>query len=309
MSGILITGANGQLGRRLIKSLLGGIPIAAIVRSERARSSLLRYVGEKPGLSISVGDPCDAEFLRETASACEQVVHLIGTIKETRSASYFDAHERPAQALMQALENCDVRHILTISILGADPSSTSRCLRSRAATEEILKSGNARATIIRVPMVLGETDRASFALAKRASSKRVILFRAESLEQPIYAGDVVEAMQRRLTVPVTETKTFDLAGPESLPRRELVTRAAATLNCTPNIWSVPLPFGLMLACVAQALMKRPPLTASMLSLLDHDDAIDPQPTARELGITLTSLDTMLRRCVRNRLAQARASFS
>ncbi|MFT4583566.1 MAG: hypothetical protein ACI915_003190 [Gammaproteobacteria bacterium] len=301
--GVLITGANGQLGRRLIKSLPNGIPVAAVVRSERARSSLLSYIGERSSLNISVGNPCDAAFIRAAVDGCDQVVHLIGTIKETRSASYFDAHERPARALMQALEHCDIRHILTISILGAHASSTSRCLRSRAATEEILKSTSAPATIIRVPMVLGETDRASFSLAKRASSKKAILFRAESLEQPIYAGDVVAAMERRLTIPATETKTFDLAGPESLPRRELVLRAAAILNRTPNIWSLPLPLGLMLAGVAQALLKRPPITASMLNLLDHDDLIDPQPAARELGITLTSLDTMLRRCVVNRLAR------
>ncbi|MFT4561499.1 MAG: NADH dehydrogenase (ubiquinone) 1 alpha subcomplex subunit 9 [Gammaproteobacteria bacterium] len=277
--------------------------IEALVRSERARSSLLAYVGEKPTLNISVGDPSDAGFIREVSVGCEQVVHLIGTIRETRSTTYYDAHERPALALMEALGNLDVQHLHTISILGAAPSSPSRCLRSRAATEEILKSGRPPVTIIRVPMVLGETDRASFSLAKRASSNTVFLFRAESLEQPIYAGDVVDALQRRITVPATDTKTFDLAGPESLAQRELVTRAAATLNRTPNIWSLPLPLGLALARAAEALLKRPPISQSMLRLLDHDDAIDPQPAARELGISLTSLDTMLRRCVINRLAK------
>ena len=302
MTRVLVTGANGHLGRRLITMLPPSCAVEALVRSERARDMLLKNVCNRSQLNITVADPRDPAAIAEVSINCERVVHLIGTIKETRNSRYVDAHEIPAQALVAATPNTPIKHIVYISILGAAPDSTSRCLRSRAAVENMLMAAQPAATIIRVPMVLGEKDRASFALAKRASAKRVVLFRADSLEQPIYAGDVVDAIAKMLGTDDPQDQIFDLAGPQSLSHRELVTRAALLLNNRPTIYSLPLGFGLALARLLELTTTMPPITCGMLRVLDHDDAIDPTQAAAALGIRLTELDEILRRCVINRLS-------
>ena len=307
MTRVLITGANGHLGRRLIKVLPPTYAVEALVRSARARTTLLAHAGGRDQLNITVADPSDASAIAEIGSNCERAVHLIGTIKENRQNRYVDAHENPAQALMTAAPQTALQHIIYLSILGADPDSESRCLRSRAAVENILLAAPLATTIIRVPMVLGEKDRASFALAKRAASKRVFLFRANSLDQPIYAGDVVAAMGKMLEVDYPDDQVFDLAGPESLARSDLVTRAAALLNNHPAIYSLPLWLGFGLAAVFELMMRNPPITREMLRVLDHDDAIDPTQASAALGVSLTPLDETLRRSVVGRLRQASRS--
>ncbi len=302
MTRVLVTGANGHLGRRLIDMLLPSYAVEALVRSERSREMLLRHVGNKSALNITIADPSDPSAIAEMGSDCERAVHLIGTIKESRNSRYVDAHEIPARALVTAVPRTDIKHIVYVSILGADPASASRCLRSRAAVENIFIAAQPAATVIRVPMVLGEKDRASFALAKHASAKRVVLFRADSKEQPIYAGDVVDAIAKMLGTDDPQDQIFDLAGPESLSHRELVTRAALLLNNSPTIYSLPVGFGAALASLLELVTPNPPITREMLRVLDHEDAIDPSLAAAALDISLTGLDEILRRCVINRLS-------
>lgn len=302
MAQILITGANGHLGRRLIAALPPAFAVEALVRSPRARAMLLAHVGDREQFNVTLADPCDAGAIADIGRGCEHVVHLIGTIKESRDSSYIDAHEKPAQALLQAAPRLALKHIIYLSILGADRASQSRCLRSRAATEEILMAAPTAVSIIRVPMVLGEKDRASLALARRATAKRVVLFRGKSLEQPIYAGDVIDAIANLLKVSEPIGEIYDLAGPESLSQTELITRAAALMNNRPSIYSLPLQIGFALAHLLELMRHKPPLTREMLRVLDHDDAIDPTQAAAGLGISLTLLDETLRRCVVNRLS-------
>ena len=129
------------------------------------------------------------------------------------------------------------------------------------------------------------------------------MFRAASLEQPIYAGDVVAALAHTLAQIPDQDRVFDLAGPRSLSRRELILAAGGVIGRRPAVVSLPLFCGMTLARVFEATRANPPLTRDMLRILDHDDAIDPLPAAAALGIALTSLDEMLERCIVGRLNQ------
>jgi len=300
MKGILVTGANGHLGRRLIARLPQDTPIEALVRSESARRRLERDCGGKRGLRITVAPPANADAVAMLAARCDRAVHLIGTIKETRDNRYVDSHQRPAAALVEAAARSGLERLVYLSILGADAASTSACLRARAAVENLLLDAAVPACVIRVPMVLGEGDRASRALARRARARRVFLFRAASLEQPIYAGDVVAALEHALGVTPAINGMLELAGPESLTRGALTARAAAVCGTHPAIYSLPLVLGLAVAGMMETLRARSPVTRDMLRVLDHDDDIDAHAAAATLGITLTGLDAMLERCVGQR---------
>ncbi len=303
MEKILVTGANGHLGRRLIATLPGHYAVAAVVRSERARRLLLRHIGARPHCTVTLADPGDEAAITAVAADCQRAVHLVGTIKATRDNPYVDSHQRPARALAAAAADAALKQVVYVSILGAGPDSGSQCLRARFAVEQILRSAGPALTVIRVPMVLGEADRASYALARRAMARRVTVFRAASREQPIYAGDVITALMNALQFAPAANAVFDLAGPESVSRRELIVRAAATVGRRPRIVSLPLWIGLAFAGGLELLSPKPPFTRDMLRILDHDDDIDPTAAAATLGLTLTSLDAMLKRCIPNRINQ------
>ena len=310
---VMVTGANGNLGRRLIGRLAaGGHEPMAVVRSKRAAAQL-RAAGVQ--CVIREVDYTDAAGLRRAGEGCEALVHLAGIIKESRGNSFQRAHEDCCQALVDA--GLGVKRIICLGVLGTAAESDNACFRSRARAEAILAAGPAPVLALRVPMVLGPGDYASRALAKQASSRLAVTWRAASREQPIASDDLLAAILAALGKPPMSA-TLSLAGPESLSRRRLIKRAASQLGRRPAIlslpgpaslsrrvasWlghgpailSLPLSLGMALAWLLERLMPAPPITRAMLGVLDHDDAIDPLPAAKQLGIRLISLDETLRK--------------
>ncbi|MEZ5559323.1 MAG: NAD(P)H-binding protein [Pseudomonadales bacterium] len=297
---LAITGANGHLGQRLLSHLdrqdsaVSGV--RALVRSERAAAQV-RALGLARAPELQVVDYLDPAAMAAALQGCTAVVHLVGIIKESSSSRYGEAHEQTCRTLAAAAAAAGVERIVYLSILGARPDAANACLASKGRAEQILAAGAVPAVTLRVPMVLGEGDHAAQALARRARKRWNVLLRGSSLEQPIYAGDVVRAMMAAVTLPVDAAAGLDLAGLESLSRAALTRQAAALLGRRTRVLSLPLGIGMVLAQVLERLLRDPPVSRAMLGVLDHDDRIDAQPTAKLLGIRLTPLTETLRRCL------------
>ena len=166
---ILITGANGHLGRRLIDALSATHPVTAVVRSGAARRVVEAGTDAARVKCVEL-DYRDADALANAARGCTTAVHLVGILKETAANRYVDAHERSTQALVTAARAQGIRRIVHVSILGADPASDNPALASRGRTERILLDCGITPLVLRVPMVLGEGDYAARSLRLRARS-------------------------------------------------------------------------------------------------------------------------------------------
>ena len=285
---VLITGANGHLGRRLIVRLRGSCEVVAAVRSDRAAAMVA-----DSGAEVRLVDYGDGDSLAGAAAGCEAAVHLAGIIRQTADNRYVDAHEGTVRALM-GVEG--IRRIVYVSVIGAERGAPNACLASKAAAESLLLSADASARVLRIPMVLGEGDYASLALGRRASSPLSFTFRAGSVEQPVYAGDVVDAIAALLER-ADAPELVELAGPERVTRRELTRRAGRVLGRRTLLVSLPVALGRMLAAMFEALSPDPPMTRAMLGVLDHDDDVDVTSACEALGLELTPLDETLRRCL------------
>jgi NADH dehydrogenase len=297
---ILITGANGHLGRRLLERIArepGRFSVRALVRSRAAADQLSRLpAGVRP--EVVIVDYTDTGELTRAAEGCAHAVHLVGILRETRSSRYEDAHEATSRALAAAAERAGLRRIVYLSILGSHPSADNACLASKGRAEQILLAGAVPTVVLRVPMVIGSGDFVSRTLREQARARFVPLLRGGSgREQPIDADDVVAAILAALGRADARSLALDLAGPESLSRRELLERTARLWGSRPI--AIPLPYALehAVAFAAEKLLANPPLTRAMLGVLDHDDEIDPKPACDELGIRLTPLGETLLRCV------------
>ncbi|HEY8152835.1 MAG TPA: NAD(P)H-binding protein [Myxococcota bacterium] len=298
---VLVTGANGNLGRRLLERIARDPAarrrVRALVRSKAAAAVLERLPeGIRP--EVSVVDYTDSEALVRAAEGCTGAVHLVGIIRETRGSRYADAHEATTRALAAAAPRAGLRRIVYLSILGSRPDASNACLASKGRAEQILLAGAVPALVLRVPMVIGAGDFVSRTLRKQARARFVPLLRGgRGREQPIDGDDVVSAILAGLGLPAAAHLALDLAGPESLSRRELLARSARLWNSHPI--AIPLPYALehAMALAAETLLANPPLTRAMLGVLDHDDDIDPKPACDRLGLQLTPLDATLRRCV------------
>jgi NADH dehydrogenase len=247
---------------------------------------------------VSVVDYADVDALARAAEGCTAAVHLVGILRETRGSRYADAHEATSRALAAAAPRAGLRRIVYLSILGSRPDSANACLASKGRAEQILLAGAVPALVLRVPMVIGAGDFVSRTLRGQARARIVPLLRGgRGREQPIDGDDVVAAILAGLDLPAAGPLALDLAGPESLSRRDLLARTARLWDNRPV--PLPLPYAVeyTMALLAEKLLANPPLTRAMLGVLDHDDEIDPKPACDQLGIQLTPLAETLRRCV------------
>jgi uncharacterized protein YbjT (DUF2867 family) len=297
---LLVTGANGHLGRRLIERVLreGRSPgVEAVVRSDRAAAAL-EPLSELGPLRIHEIDPGDSDAVAGASEGCARAVHLVGILKEDSGTRYEDAHERTSAALARAAAKNGLQRIVYLSILGARLDSPNRCLASKARAEKILWEAPVSSVVLQLPMVLGPEEPGARAIRAQTRARLVPMVSAgRSLEQPIDAEDVTEAILRSLSLPGADHETFELAGPESLPRRDLLARAAALVGSQPRVIALPRSLATLLALTCELTLSNPPLTRAMLDVLERDDCIDPGPACARLGLELTPLDDTLRRCL------------
>ena len=295
---ILVTGANGNLGKKFMLSK-GEVDVCALVRSEKAKNDLMNFVQahDIQDIQIVKCDYLDEQVIKELARSCTYVLHLVGIIKENKDNRFDVVHKQTTKALVAAIKGSDIKKCCYISILGAKEGSENTCFSSRGLAEKLFLDSDIPSLVLQVPMVLGEGDYACEALKKNALSRFNFTFRKLSLEQPIYAGDIIDAIKldvsRTLKGDYSPSGIKALAGPTSLTRERLIIRVAKQLGVKVKVCSIPLFLGYAFARIFEILFSHPPITTAMLGVLDHDDDIDPLPSSKELGINLTALDEML----------------
>ena len=282
---IVITGANGHIGQRLINKMAIDYEVRALVRTDKAAQML----GNSAADEVRIVDYTSELAMTRALEGCIGVVHLIGIIRESHNSTYIDAHENATRALRHASEINGIRKVVYLSVLGAAVDSGNACFSSKAKAERILTESVVSSSILRVPMVLGANDHASRAIAKRASSTIAFAFRASSLEQPIDVDDVIAAVIACMESSIAGAMC--LAGPGSLSRRVLFECA----GFRGLLISLPMWLGMTVAGLLEWASDNPPITRAMLGVLDHDDDVDTTACVQKLGISLTSLDETLKK--------------
>ncbi len=295
---ILITGSNGNLGKNFLLSN-GDYEVCALVRSQKAKDDLMNFVEQNhiQNTEVVKCDYLDLPSMRELAKPCRYLLHLVGIIKENHQNKFDLVHQQTTVSVLQAIKGTNIEKSCYISILGSDETSNNKCFASRGLAEKAFLDSEIPSLILQVPMVLGKNDYASHALKENALSKIAFTFRKTSLEQPIYANDIIEVIKKDIKRSLIRSKSTNgiraLAGPTSLTREKLVHEVAKIMGVRARIISLPIILGYTIARLLKFVSSNPPITKDMLEVLDHDDNIDPTKSSHELGIKLTSLEVTL----------------
>lgn len=293
--GIVITGANGRLGRSLLARLdeTSHPRVRALVRSERAKKTI-EAENFDPAPDIRIVDYTRPRQMEDALSGAKCVVHLVGIIKETPGTRYVAAHEQTCHTLALAASRAGIERIVYLSILGATPDSKNACLASKGRAEAMLIDDRVTTAVIRVPMVIGGDDPASLSLRKQARSRSIRLVGGgHTRQQPIDARDVVRAVLAACDAEPGRDLSLDAGGPECLSHRDLVLRAARLWNNEPRFRSIPTALARFGVDFLERILPNPPITRAMFDILQHDDRVDTDAFCQKLGLELTPLDTTL----------------
>ena len=296
MPRVVVTGANGALGRVLLERALArpGVELVALVRSARAETQLAARRDART--SVRRVDWNDAEGLREACTGAQGVVHLAGVLVPTREEGYAGANVGTARAIAAAAASGRAQKLVLVSAVGADPGSPNAYYRSKGEAEAVVRESGCPYTIVRCPLLLACDSLGAHALARQSERPLALLLDGgENLEQPADARDVADAaLNAALDPDCARGAVLDLVGPESLRRRELIARCARLRGRSPRVIPVPAA-ALRIVCGLRERWLGPGFSPDVLDVMLDDVRLDPAPAARALRLELHPLDDTLER--------------
>jgi uncharacterized protein YbjT (DUF2867 family) len=225
MAVALLTGATGFVGARLHPLLIArGTEVRCLtrdVRKARARFPDRRWVA---------GDVGDEGSVRQALKGCSAAYYLVHEMGATPD---FGARESAtATTFARAAGDAGLGRIIYLGGVLPSDAAPSEHLRSRADVGEILMRGPVPALELRASMIIGQGS-LSFLIVRDLAARLpfMILPRwLDSRTEPVAIDDVLLALDRALDIPLVESRSFDLPGPEILSGREILMRTASALG-------------------------------------------------------------------------------
>jgi NADH dehydrogenase len=293
---ILVTGATGFIGKRIVHELRAdGRPVRCLVR-DRARASFF----ETWGCELAQGDVTDPESLRRAVDGCETVVHLVAIITG-RPEDFERVMSRGTRNLVAAAEAAGVRRWIHMSALGT--SERSRGLvpyfEAKWQMEEAVKGSATDWTIFRPSFVFARDGGIlpTFIRQVRFLPVTPVAGDGKRRLQPIWIDDVAAFFAKSLSAPTSVGSTYDLGGPDTPTWDELLTAIQRALGKKRPLVHLPLGLLRLNAAVLERL-PRPPVTRDQLRMLEFEDNVGDVGHAIEtFGLQPISLEEQLRRAI------------
>jgi NADH dehydrogenase len=244
----------------------------------------LGRVGQVHAVQANVRYPASVQAATQGADV---VINLTGILFE-RGRQRFDAvHAKGAGFVAEAAAAVGAR-MIQVSAIGADPDSPALYARTKAAGEQAVLAAAPTATIFRPSILFGPEDDFfnRFAAIARCSPALPLIGGGHTRFQPVFVGDVADAIVKAADGAAKAGLTYELGGPDVRTFRQLMEFILETIERRRLL--VPLPFALAaLQARFLQLLPTPLLTPDQVRLLEVDNVVSPQ--AKHEGRTLKDL--------------------
>ncbi|MGA3085849.1 MAG: SDR family oxidoreductase [Thermodesulfobacteriota bacterium] len=224
---ILVTGASGYIGGRLVSELLArGYLVRVMVRGAPASNQSLW-----PEAEMVIADAKNLEQLRQAFEGIDTTYYLIHSLR-LGPREFQLADIQAASAFRTVAEEKGIKRIIYLGGLGDIRNPLSPHLRGRLAVAEALRKGRTPLTVLRAAIIIGSGS-ASYEIIQHLVKKLPIIFVprwAKNRCQPIGIRDVIKYLVGCLEVPATSGRDFDIGGPDILTYEQLLKVLARILH-------------------------------------------------------------------------------
>ena len=289
-----VFGGSGFIGRYVVMRLLaqGHIVRVAGRNTEAARGSMMAgRVGQVVPLYVSLSN--EAAVQRATEGA-DMVVNLVGILSERQAGDFQRIQAEGAGRIARAAASQGVGRMVQVSAIGADPESPSQYARSKAEGERAVLAAMPRATILRPSLVFGAEDQFFNRFGSMAMTLPVMpVISGNTRFQPVYVGDVADAIVAALTRVDASGRIYELGGPRVWTFREILAWILKETRRNRPMIEIPMSVARVQARIGE-LIPGKPLTRDQLILLGRDNVVsESMPGLQDLGIVPTPVELVV----------------
>ncbi len=293
MKKIVITGGTGFVGRSVIERLFEHDPETRLVVPTRRLASG-RAIQLLPTVDLVECNVHDPAALRGLLAGADALVQLVAILHGSK-ADFERVHVQLQRTLAAGCVAAGVMRVVQVSALGVAADAPSHYLRSKAAGEAVWQQAAQQQgldiTLLRPSVIFGAEDRFTNLFASLQKVFPVLpLAGAGARFQPVWVGDVAQAVVNSLALPQHPGPVIECAGPEVLTLAQTVQRVGEMAGCRRPVLALPEFVG-MLQAAAMGLMPGEPLMSrdNVLSMRVPNVASGTLPGLASLGITPVSL--------------------
>lgn len=302
---VTVFGGSGFLGRFVVRALVQrGYRIRVAVRRPDLAGHLqpLGVVGQVHAVQANLRHRGSIEH---AVSRADAVINLVGILQPAGRQTFGAVHAQGARWIAEAA-GMDAR-LIHVSALGADARSDSLYARSKAEGEAAVLMRRPDAVIMRPSLLFGPGDSFFNRFAALARFLPVLpLAGADTRFQPVFAGDVAEAIAQAVDGEVRGGPAYELGGPEIRTLREFVSYVLQVTErrrvLLPLPWRVARAQAAVLELLDAVTLGLMPdalrLTRDQVALLRHDNVVSDEAVREDrtlagLGIVPTALEAVV----------------
>lgn len=311
---VTVFGGSGFIGRQVVRRFAQAGWIVRAAMRDPVDGAFLKPMGE-PGQVIPIRvNITDKNAVRAAISGASCVVNMVGILFEKGKNGFDAIHRQGAETIAQATRDAAITTLIHMSALGADKNSASAYARSKALGEEAVLAAVPTATITRPSVVFGADDDFFNRFAQLARMSPFLpVFTADGFKlthtengfaldlfgsggptfQPVYVGDVADAIFRAATDPAAAGKIYELGGPRRYTMKEIMEKVRHDTGLCRML--LPLPFAIAkIQAAFLQFLPTPPLTPDQVLLMRTDNVVrGGKPGLAELGITPTACEAIV----------------
>lgn len=236
---ILLTGATGYIGKRLLPNLLeAGHTVVCLVRDPRRFQEKYSDTDKVILVKADLLDSSSLDSIPKDIDIAFYFVHSMGAAK----LDFAELEAKVAENFVNAVNKTNARQIIYLSGIINDKKKLSKHLSSRLNVERILKSAKAKTTILRAAIIIGSGS-GSFEIIRDLAEKLPVMITPKWLKtkcQPIAIKNVIEYLLGVIDKKESFNKVFDIGGPDVLTYKEMLLGYAEVRGLKRYIITIPV---------------------------------------------------------------------